>query len=754
MNNNTTHSEFVKYLMSLAPEGETLLLVRQKAHRKGYVWPAMLPTVKIRPDWAVYANTASFILAKFPPGLPISAAAANATHCLFLVLDDVGTKSKASPLPPTWIIETSPGNFQWGYVFAEQPTTGEFSAAIRAIAAAGYTDGGAINPVRNVRIPGSINLKQGRDNFASVLVEFHPDREFTLTDICDALGVVPGEADRPAHLPVLVDDGADDVLGWLHSQGLVLTGVNPAGWAGVVCPNAAAHSDGHIEGRYLPASRAFTCLHEHCTEWDSERFLEWVETSGGPAHQSGLRSDLLAQTMSGALAKLVPTPAFPDPVAEIVAEVDQRQLGREQKEQLHERWAYLIGSDAFFDMIDRRVVTRQAFNAVYRHLDCKRGKARIEAGVWFDQQRDVKGARILQGVTYASGDSALCAMEGDVYGNTWRDARQPGSSGDPGVWLDHCAHLIPDSAERNHVFDCLAYKLQNPRGKINHAILHASLQGCGKDSLYAPFLWAIGDRNHTAISSDMLHSSFNPYLEKEVYFIQELKQTDSGDRRALENRLKNLIAAPPEFIQCNKKNQPPVSVVNRGFVLCTSNERDAIALPSTDRRWFVIWSDCARMTTEEGIRLWAWYNAGGFAAVAGWLYRRDVAAFAAGATPPHTEAKSLLCEQSLNGAEAFLVDQIASRRGDFAAGVVGGPFYSLLDRLAGSAPAGTKLYPAALFHAFAEAGWSDLGRVRSVELNYKRVFCAPERRAEPRSDLRRACEVAPAPIMSLVKTAP
>ena len=78
-----------------------------------------------------------------------------------MVLDDIGTKSKLPPLEPTWIIETSPDNYQWGYTFAldDQPLKGDFSAAIKAIAEAGYTDGGAINPVRNFRIPGSVNLK-------------------------------------------------------------------------------------------------------------------------------------------------------------------------------------------------------------------------------------------------------------------------------------------------------------------------------------------------------------------------------------------------------------------------------------------------------------------------------------------------------------------------------------------------------------------------------------------------------------------
>ena len=185
-----TLMQFVEYLVSLAPEGETSLVVRQKPqlkdgelqfHADGAIkctWPAFLPDInRIKPDQAWYGNTASFIIDRFKDGKP-SASAANCEYCLVLVLDDVGTKSKEPPLAPTWIMETSEGSFQWGYAFAEdQPTKGEFSAAIKAIADAGYTDPGAINPVRNFRLPGSVNLKPGRDNFPARLVEFHPERQ-------------------------------------------------------------------------------------------------------------------------------------------------------------------------------------------------------------------------------------------------------------------------------------------------------------------------------------------------------------------------------------------------------------------------------------------------------------------------------------------------------------------------------------------------------------------------------------------------
>jgi len=233
---------FVEYITNLAPEGETALIVRQKPqtdgngmmqfHADGAVkctWPAYLPTAKIKPDWAIYGNTGSFILDRFADG-KVSASAANCEYVLVMMLDDVGDPAKTTkepPLAPTWIMETSEGSYQWGYAFSDQPSKGDFTAAIKAIAKAGYTDPGATNAVRNFRLPGSINLKPGKNNFASRLVEFHPEREYTLPEICAALDVVPDPADTAQNVAIrLADTGKDSVVTWLNEQGMILSPAN------------------------------------------------------------------------------------------------------------------------------------------------------------------------------------------------------------------------------------------------------------------------------------------------------------------------------------------------------------------------------------------------------------------------------------------------------------------------------------------------------------------------------------------------
>ena len=169
----------LEYFINLAPKGETALIVKQKPtgghHLDGspkYTWPAYMPTHRTKQGESWFLNTGSFILDRMP-GKP-SASVANCTHVLFMMLDDIGTKSKTPPLAPTAIVETSPGNYQYWYAYSDQPTVEEHCAALTAIAAAGYTDPGATNAVRNCRLPGSVNQKPGRASFVCKEVVLTP----------------------------------------------------------------------------------------------------------------------------------------------------------------------------------------------------------------------------------------------------------------------------------------------------------------------------------------------------------------------------------------------------------------------------------------------------------------------------------------------------------------------------------------------------------------------------------------------------
>ena len=756
---------FVEYITNLAPEGETALIVRQKpqldgngmlqSHADGTIkctWPAFLPTAKTKKDWAIYGNTGSFILDRFADG-KVSASSANCEYVLVMMLDDIGTKSKEPPLAPTWIMETSEGSFQWGYAFKEQPTKGDFTAAIKAIAKAGYTDPGATNAVRNFRLPGSVNLKPGRNNFVSTLIHFKPELEYNLEDICAALDVVPDAADTATNVAIrLADTGKDSVVTWLNEQGLIMSAANGEGWMSIVCPNNAEHSDGNIEGRYKPLDRSYCCLHGHCVDFNSQMFLDWVADNGGPEVDHGLRDELLAEKMKIVAEKLTPNQHYPDEAKARTKQVELQELGRMEKAQWYERFAYLQNEDAYFDLVKRREMSRRAFTAVFRHIPCislhGSGKIKIDPATCYDENRQAHNAKVLVGLTYAAGESTIVVKNGEMYGNRWINARPDVSAVEPGdisLWIDHCRRLVPESAELSHIWDIMAFKTQNPRVKINHAVLHAGDEGVGKDLMWRPFMWAIsGDTeiNRATLDGDTINSAWGYHLESEVLVLNELKEPDGALRRQLANRLKPVIAAPPEYLTVTRKGLHPYDTLNRLFVLAFSNDPVPISLPTQDRRWFCVWSHCAPMVGDSGKRLKEWQDNGGNALIAKWLHARDISRFNPGVAPAMTEFKLNLIENSRSIAESVLVDLLQRRVGEFALGVLGSPLHGVCDRLGSHMPSGVKVPNAALLHAIKEAGWIDCGRLMSKDYTTKKqVYAAPDvYKAMNKSELRRAIE--------------
>ena len=766
----TTQQEFIKHIASLAGEGETALVLRQKPYlvdgapqfyANGGIkatWPAYLPTHKVNPAWSVFMNTASFIVDRFKDGHP-SASAANCDFVLVMMLDDIGTpKAKTPPIEPSWILETSEGCFQWGYIFSEQPRKGEYCAAWAAIAAAGYTDPGAGNAVRNFRIPGSANLKPERKGFVSRLVEWRPEREFTLDQLCAAFGVTPGEAQSTYNPIRLADDGSDDVLAFLNDHGLVASAPNHDGWLSVICPNAEKHSDGSPVGRYLPANRSFCCFHSSCVEINSGEFLNWVAEQGGPKHDAGLRDDLLANVMKGTLDKLTPTAAYPDEAAKIIAEVEQRELGRVQKADWFKEFAYVLPDDGYFSMTTRQELTRRGFDAIYRGVACKTihgdKKAKVSASIAFDESRQEKGARVLNGIAYAPGESVLIERNGDAFGNRWKDARQAGAAGDITPWLDHCEALVPDLEQREHIFNVMAFKMQNPAVKINHAILMGGAPGCGKDTLWAPFIWSVcgpGLHNYALVDAERIESQWGYQYESEIFVLNELKEPEARERRALANKLKPIIAAPPDVISVNRKGLAPYDASNRLLVIAFTNDYAPISIESDDRRWFCVWSHAPKM--DDGRKIWNWYKAGGYEACAAWLRARDVAAFNPAAPAPMTDFKQSMIESSLSPAEAAIMRLIESGVSDFGKGVVASPWQAVADRLTMHMPeSGRRVHPNAVVHALKESGWIDIGRIMSDKHKTKKhLFVRPDMMVKRKGELRALVEEPPPPLMQLVK---
>jgi AAA domain len=194
-----------------------------------------------------------------------------------MVLDDL--KGDALPLPPSYRLETSAGNFQYGYIIvdsAESRDVGYCKRAVKALIAANLiADKSGNNPVRWVRCLGSNtktdNIDANGKPFLCVLRELEPTRRYTIKQVLDAYGVVMSAAaatklnGKAPHAPDLqtqihtlatAGPGLHDAQVSVSMQ-WVLSGMDPAYGKRLMLAVMCNDGTERVEGRIADIDRMF-----------------------------------------------------------------------------------------------------------------------------------------------------------------------------------------------------------------------------------------------------------------------------------------------------------------------------------------------------------------------------------------------------------------------------------------------------------------------------------------------------------------
>ena len=220
-----------------------------------------------------------------------------------LVVDDVGTKSAIPPVEPSYALETSSGNFQYGYLLEPYDVSGVGAAyydqCLMSLAAAGFNDPGFRSANRLARLPGSVH----KSGFVARLDNWRPAHVWDLEDLMTAFGVplVPvgrrhgiGLARAPGFIDRLADV-TDPLSHWLHRNGRVLG--HGTDFIFIECPWRSGHTDNaqgptatgfspYGYGKYR--DRGFRCLHGHCTGYSIRHFEEWARSQGADIDLPGV----------------------------------------------------------------------------------------------------------------------------------------------------------------------------------------------------------------------------------------------------------------------------------------------------------------------------------------------------------------------------------------------------------------------------------------------------------------------------------
>lgn len=246
--------------------------------------------------------------------------------------------------------------------------------------------------------------------------------------------------------------------------------------------------------------------------------------------------------------------------------------------------------------------------------------------------------------------------------NIWREPRRlfadTASDADVAPWLELAGKVIPSAAERNHVFDFMAWTVQHPGEKIHHAlVLGSRMEGVGKDTLIEPLRAAVGRKYVREIGPQQLAGTFNAWVVgAKLAIVQEMH---NFERRETMNRLKPFVAAPPLALPVNMKHRQEFFVPNLLSMVFFTNEDDALALSTGDRRYFVTWNDADPQPKAFYDGVWDWLRAGGIEAVGRWLMDRDVKGFNAKGRAPETDAKEAMRKETRPPLQEWIEDGIS-----------------------------------------------------------------------------------------------
>ena len=223
-----------------------------------------------------------------------------------LMLDDLGTKAlpleRLDACPPSYVIETSEGNFQAGYLLNEPVTEFDSIKALnQSMVDADLCDPGAKSPTtRYGRLPFASNGK-AEPGFSCKLTEWHPDRRYTVTEILDGLALAPPKTQvrskgkgtvAMGHKAAILHQNAEDgvyiprpaeneVIGALKLRGLYKQPLGN-GKHDITCPWVHEHTDqtdhgsAYCEPSDLYPIGWFKCQHSHGDTYRTAALLQFL----------------------------------------------------------------------------------------------------------------------------------------------------------------------------------------------------------------------------------------------------------------------------------------------------------------------------------------------------------------------------------------------------------------------------------------------------------------------------------------------
>jgi hypothetical protein len=196
-----SNTDFLAELAQAAPEGACLWVNRFHGNPNGEEakWGGMVYTPKdhereMCDQWGEYNTYFSVASVKIGDDGLFHRRKSTFARMLALVVDDVDLESLYSP--PSWVLETSPGKTQAGYLLdaddLDCADEGLCSAVVKSMTMRGFIGGdiSGNNAVRYVRLPVGTNQKpRVTGHHQHRMLVWNPNIRLTLEDACGAVGM-------------------------------------------------------------------------------------------------------------------------------------------------------------------------------------------------------------------------------------------------------------------------------------------------------------------------------------------------------------------------------------------------------------------------------------------------------------------------------------------------------------------------------------------------------------------------------------
>lgn len=535
-----------------------------------------------------------------------------------IVLDDIGwgegAKCSSDDLPDelyegyTWRIQTSPGNYQYGFLL-EEPVDNLLGARdlVKFIYNSGAWDSGGAMPNKLVRLPCGVNIKdkynQGDEKFiidgeCELLVDnvWTPDELLvavnagvTWAEIIEgtAYKIDPRKtrgatAWRSGVYRDNMEGVVDDVLEWLNDQEHIVNERDE--WIDIVCPWSDEHSEGggNTAGYKplgygdTPERRGFHCFHDSCKGRHTSEFLSWVSAQGGP------------------------TVPVTDPIPLLVS-----------------AWALDMKTNEFIDLKSSTMtrIPNAGFKTAHQgDVFWGDAKGKVCRASEYSLITKNPGFLKLKGSTMHPGEGAIVECNGELKVNDWSIPNwtlTPGKTEDFEKFCAFIKYLMPDDHE--WFLDHIAAKVQDPTYRGPCVILTTPAQGTGRGTLTSMLAKLWGSHNvNTANLSTMVRGfvaeDFNDWLLSSWVVTPEARETKGGRRdeaRAYESLKEGVDPSPTKHLIKRKYGGQGHEMIYASFVINT-NHQDAVVVPPTDRRFFKIHCTPQPETPEFFIELHEW----------------------------------------------------------------------------------------------------------------------------------------------------